>query len=50
MVRKVPCDKCRGNKYVSVKTADANDKSITCPDCGGEGYKIEIGLSVTPRR
>ena len=50
MVRKVPCDRCRGNKYVSIKTADARDKTITCPNCGGEGYKIVVGLSTFPRR
>jgi len=50
MVRKVTCNRCRGNKYVSIKTADAHDKTIACPDCGGEGYRIEVGLSSSPRR
>ena len=50
MVRKVTCSRCRGNKCISIKTTDARDKTIVCPDCGGEGYKIEVGLSVSPHR
>ncbi len=49
MVRKVTCDQCKGNKLVSVKTSDGRDKYIPCPSCGGEGYRIEVGFSSTPR-
>jgi len=45
MVRKVPCDTCRGNKVVSVKTADGRLKAHPCPNCGGAGYKVEVSLS-----
>jgi DnaJ-class molecular chaperone len=45
MVRKETCPKCKGNKWVDIRKPDGHSKSIQCPDCAGEGYKVRIVLN-----
>jgi len=42
MVRKEPCNACKGNRYVPVKTAAGKESWRKCPDCAGQGYKIRV--------
>lgn len=42
MVRKTDCPTCKGNKIVTVKSTEGATKIRTCPECGGQGYKIRL--------
>lgn len=50
MVCRETCDRCKGNKYVHVTTANGQHKPTPCPQCGGNGFKIRVSLSSSARR
>ncbi len=41
MVRKQTCPRCRGDRYVKVDTSQGG-KNQKCPECGGNGYKVQV--------
>lgn len=38
MVVKETCEKCKGNRVVTVEAG----KHVACPSCGGKGYRVGI--------
>ena len=42
MVLKETCPSCKGNKRIDVKKSDGRSKSIRCPHCAGEGYRVRL--------
>jgi hypothetical protein len=39
------CEECNGEGYLEVQTRVDDSKEITCPDCEGSKYKLNIGVA-----
>ena len=42
MVRKIECPGCRGNRVVRIKAEQGKELVRTCPDCNGQGFKVQL--------